>query len=257
MPHNLGGRCLAVLIALLLAAGPASGQRARREPNRAARCRCCRRRHCCPHPVLPPTPDSPAAWLRLSYITLHPRNANLSSCCPLAAAAAAAVDASLTSPLGSDGKPPQFILFTHDDAVTERTHQLMLAVSSQLRTNRVQKCAARGTAVGACTVPSQRCRYSPRGANGSCNQWEREEEQAVCLPCRSPITASRRPTPAPPWAPCESKPKCACACECSSARQHASQPVHCTCPPACLIPMTHLAACLLSQVCDHRRWPER
>ncbi|PRW60004.1 polysaccharide deacetylase [Chlorella sorokiniana] len=41
----------------------------------------------------------------------------------------AALDASLTSPLGSGGKPPQFVLFTHDDAVAEDTHTLMLAVT--------------------------------------------------------------------------------------------------------------------------------
>ncbi|PRW59662.1 polysaccharide deacetylase [Chlorella sorokiniana] len=66
MPRNLGGRCLAALAALLIAAVPAT----------------------------------------------------------------AAIDASLTSPLGNNGgKPPQFVLFTHDDAVTEQTHKLMLAVT--------------------------------------------------------------------------------------------------------------------------------
>ncbi|KAI7844629.1 hypothetical protein COHA_001719 [Chlorella ohadii] len=41
----------------------------------------------------------------------------------------AAIGASLVSPLGSGGKPPQFVLFTHDDAVTEDTHTLMLEVT--------------------------------------------------------------------------------------------------------------------------------
>ncbi|KAI7844630.1 hypothetical protein COHA_001720 [Chlorella ohadii] len=56
----------------------------------------------------------------------------------------AAIDASLTSPLGNHGRPPQFVLFTHDDAVTERTHQLMLAVTKG-RKSATNACPAVGT----------------------------------------------------------------------------------------------------------------